>query len=44
MDNQVKIDSCKYCRWVENCAGNDTGIYPCPDYVRVQEKSLRQHD
>jgi hypothetical protein len=26
--------SCKNCKRVENCAGNDSGIFPCPDYKK----------
>lgn len=39
-----KLGSCKNCRWTENCAGNDSGIFPCPDFTREQNESLRQHD
>ncbi len=28
---------CKDCGKNENCAGNDTGIYPCPDFVALNE-------
>jgi len=39
-----KLKSCNNCRWNDDCGGNDSGIYPCPDYVRIQEESLKQHD
>ncbi len=39
-----KLDSCKNCRWNETCAGNDSGIFPCPDFAREQKESLKQHD
>ena len=40
----MKLNTCKYCRWNDNCDGNDSGTYPCPEYARIQEESLKHHD
>jgi hypothetical protein len=29
--------SCKNCENDETCAGNDSGIYPCPHYEETKE-------
>jgi len=28
--------SCKTCDRDKNCAGNDSGRYPCPDYIEMK--------
>lgn len=40
----MKLDSCKYCKCTEDCEGNFSEIYPCPNFVKYQSESLRQHD
>lgn len=33
-EEQAKdIRSCKTCDRYQECAGNDSGVYPCPDYI-----------
>ena len=30
--------SCDTCDRQEECSGNDSGIYPCPDYIEEELK------
>lgn len=39
----MKELSCEDCIDVETCAGNDYGIFPCPDFERMF-KVLRESD
>lgn len=41
VEERIEKDSCLTCDRQESCAGNDSGIFPCPDFIRMKKDIIK---